>query len=88
MNKQGYKAVVVSLCLISAMQMLAVTAEASSPPKGEFAKIKENQLNKLDNRIAILKSEMACIQAAATIGELQACRDKAKAELKKLRADQ
>jgi hypothetical protein len=76
------------VALVTVAPLLPVAAGAETAPKGEFAQMKDARVKRLEERIAVLQKEMSCVQEASRYEELQACRDKARDELKKLRDDQ
>lgn len=75
--------VVTVLSLAFSVQVFA--ADGSQQPAGpgpNFEKIKAEQLNRLEKRIAHLQEEKACIQAATNSEGVKACREKFKSEMK------
>ena len=75
--------VIIASVMLVFVPVLSLEAGAASQPKGDFAKLKDMRLKKLEERIAVLKDEIACIQAATRYEELQACREKSKEGLSK-----
>lgn len=66
---------------------LVVPAAAETVPPGppparaakDFATVKQQMLNRIDQRLLKLHAEQDCVKAAATMQELNACRPKKRA---------
>ena len=67
-----------------ALCCLVVPAAAETVPPGQsparaakdFATVKQQMLNRIDQRLLKLHAEQDCVKAAATMQELNACRPK------------
>ena len=72
------------LIIAMALCCLVVPAAAETVPPGQsparaakdFATVKQQMLNRIDQRLLKLHAEQDCVKAAATMQELNACRPK------------
>lgn len=78
------KKIGIVVVMLFAFTLLAVAANTGSQTQGtpgaNFEQRKEMMLKKIDERIARLQEEKACIQAATKPEDIRACREKFKPE--------
>lgn len=61
---------------------IAADAPVQARPAANFEQRKADHLKRVDERIAHLQEERACIQAAANHDALKACHDKFRSEIR------
>ena len=80
------KTVFLAMLLISFWIIPAQAADTTTPsPRLTVGQKRAEMLEKLNEKIARVQQEMACVQAASSHGELKACREKFRPEQKEER---
>jgi hypothetical protein len=86
--KQVLLRMLLAVFAVAVFSVLSFAADPAPPAKAQgqdFEKHRANVLSRIDARIARNQEEKTCVQAAKNPGELKACQEKFKAEVKQQR---